>query len=117
MKASLAQTVAAHVARVLAFAGRDAEALSGASLELGDAALHIAELAGAAGLADAGEVARGLRAMVDAQHHTGHLRGQAVELHIAALALVSGHDRPGPADTALILSNLHRMRRAVGVPD
>lgn len=117
MEASLCETVDGQVARILRLHARGPDAMRAASLELGDAALNVAEIAGAAGRAGIGDAARGLRAMIDAHHQTDLWHADAIAVHVAALALLSGPAAPAPAAAAVILRKLHRVRFAVGVPD
>lgn len=95
-------------------AGGEAEAF-GRSLELSDAALAICETAAAAGLEPLGDVARGVRAMIDSLIASGVWHSDALELHVQALTLLRmTPPLPLPQRQAM-LTRLRDMRRAVGV--
>lgn len=82
---------------------------------LGEAALGVAEVAGAAGLVTVGEIARGISAMVDSLFSSGVWHTDALRLHIDALALVDPHASDGAPDSDRILKRLRTMREAVGI--
>ena len=87
------------------------------SAELSRIALRIAEVAPAIGAPETGEAARGVFAMIEAYRAEGQLRADALNLHLAAIALFEGATRLSPEETARLLQQLSEMRAAVGVLD
>src|SRR5579875_3517803 len=94
----------------------DPSAAATGTAEIGAAAMKVAEVAGAVGLASLGEVARGISAMVEAAGPDGAPRPDAFALHIDALRLLdrSGGHIDGEEQ---MLARLRALRTAVGVPE
>jgi len=91
------------------------ESLSAGSTEVGDLAMNIAEIAGAARLPALGEVARGICAMIESLLSAGVWHTDGLNLHIMSLTLL-GAGKPLPADeVSKMLNQLREMRRAIGV--
>ena len=85
------------------------------SHELGDLAMTIAEVAGAARLPALGEVARGIRAMIESLLSAGVWHTDGLNLHIMSLTLLSAGNPLPPDEITKMLSQLREMRRAIGV--
>lgn len=107
--------VSLRLQEILALSGASDEILFAESRRLGDAALAVAETAGAAGLQTVGEIARGISAMVDNLLTRGAWHSDALRLHIQALSLASqAADGDSPEDR-LMLDRLHAMRKVLDV--
>lgn len=105
------------VDQIVAIHGEGEEALFAASLTVGDLAMNIAEVATGPRLEAVGEVARGIRAMVDSLVAHGVWHTDALNLHITSLDLLYGDQRPADAEVARVLTDLREMRLAVGATD
>lgn len=105
--------IRANVAEILKHSGQPEDVLFAESKTLGDAALSIAEIAGAANMEAIGEVARGISAMI-AGLATGVWHSDALLVHVRSLALVSQLGPPTPQD-AVVLDRLAAMRKTIGV--
>jgi hypothetical protein len=105
------------VSRLTALANRPEAEVVADRQAIGDLALAICEVAGAAGLASIGDVARGIRAMTDAWASPEAWHADAFRLHIDSLALLSAGT--GEAETAAesVLLRLRHMRGWLGVPE
>jgi uncharacterized protein YnzC (UPF0291/DUF896 family) len=91
------------------------DSLFARSQEVGDLAMNIAEVAGAARLPALGEVARGICAMIESLLSAGVWHTDGLNLHIMSLTLLSA-GKPLPADEVRkMLKQLREMRRAIGV--
>ena len=91
------------------------ESLFSRSQEVGDLAMNIAEIAGAARLPALGEVARGICAMIESLLSAGVWHTDGLHLHIMSLTLLSA-GKPLPADeVSRMLNQLREMRRSIGV--
>jgi hypothetical protein len=119
--AGLEGRIRAYVAEkqkeIAAFATKADDILFAECRALGDAALNVAEVAGAAGLDDVGEVSRGISAMVDSLVTSGVWHTDALRLHIDALALLDQGAEADEAKNALVLQRLRIMREAIGIPE
>ena len=115
--AAMGDTLRAHVraqvAEILKYSGQGEDVLFAEAKTLGDAALSVAEVAGAADMVAIGEVARGLSAMV-AGLSTGVWHSDALLVHVRSLALVSAQGAPTAQD-AVVLERLAAMRKTIGV--
>jgi hypothetical protein len=107
--------VALKTKEIVGYAARDDDALFAECRPLGEAATHVAEVAGAAGQDAIGEVARGISVMIEGLFRDGVWHTEALRLHLAALALINPNARASETQNALILDRLHQMRQAVGV--
>jgi hypothetical protein len=107
--------VAEQLKEIMAYANAGEDVLFAESRTLGDKALNVAEVAGAAGMDAVGEVARGISAMVDNLVSSGVWRTDALKLHLNALALVNRGGGERTPESDLILKRLRGMREAVGV--
>ena len=106
--------VAEQIARLEAIQREGEESMFGRCREIGEAAMNIAELAGAAGRAPAGDVARGIRAMADNLSYSGLWHSDALALHISALPLLNDPDLPAK-EARIVVGRLHQMRKALKV--
>jgi|GEM_PF-1899852 len=102
-------------AHVVGFYSQGEESLFTNCLALSETAMNIAEVAGAADLPELGDVARGIRAMIDGLVVSGVWHTDALKVHIAALALLTGDMPPSTGEVKLMLQRLQQMRAAVGV--
>ena len=82
---------------------------------LESAALGICEVAGAAGLSDMGEAARGVNAMISALTTHGVWHTDALRLHMHAVAMFATEPAPSGEEAKKILSRLQTMRDRFGV--
>ena len=85
------------------------------SQELGDLAMSIADVAGAARLPALGEVARGICAMIESLLSAGVWHTDGLNLHIMSLTLLSAGNPLPPGEVTTMLSQLREMRKAIGV--
>lgn len=117
--AQLSEAIHAYVAEklreILAFATEGEEVLFAQCQSLSDAALKVAEVAGAAEMEAIGEVARGISAMVDSLMTSGVWHSDALRLHLDALALVNQSGGGMSEENKVILARLRGMREAIGV--
>jgi hypothetical protein len=102
---------------ILSFQGAREDELFGGCRILGEAALGVAEVAGAANMGAIGEIARGLSAMVAGLDATGAWHSEAVKVHIDALAIVSRGDGARTPENDIVLARLAAMRSALGVAE
>ena len=100
---------------IMAFATQGEDVLFAECQTLSDAALNVAEVAGAAEMEAIGEVARGISAMVDGLISSGVWHSDALKLHLDALALVNQGGGKMTDENKVILARLRGMRDAVGV--
>lgn len=84
---------------------------------VGGAALEIADIAGAAGMEAAGEAARGLYAMTNALIAQGVWHTEALQLHVAALAVLTCETPPSSSEAIQVLKRLKAMREWCGIAD
>jgi hypothetical protein len=94
---------------------RDDE-LAMASAQIAAAALSTAEVAGAARMAATGEIARGLRVLIEDGQAKRAFHTGAIRLHLDALVLVSrtGEDS---AEAKVVADQLQAMLRHMGLAD
>ncbi|ACG79639.1 cheE protein [Phenylobacterium zucineum HLK1] len=107
--------VAEKLEEIRAFAEQSEDVLFAECRTLGETAMNVAEVAGAAGLEAVGEVARGISAMVDNLISSGVWHTDALRLHLDALALVNASGGGMTPENEVILMRLRGMREAVGV--
>lgn len=107
--------VAHQISRILCVYECGEVEVFGSCLEISDAAMNIAETAGAAKMEEIGEVARGIRAMVDGLVASGIWHADALALHIDFLALLNGGTPPTQAEARKTLTRLQSMRAAIGI--
>jgi hypothetical protein len=107
--------VAAKLRAILDLAGVTEEDLLAECQAIGQAATEIAEVAGAAGMATIGEIARGVAAMVENQIKRGTWHGEALRLHINTLSLMGQGDSETPEADAKLADELRVLRKAIGV--
>ncbi|HEY3696718.1 hypothetical protein [Phenylobacterium sp.] len=112
---SLRRAVDIQVLRLIELHRTGEPALSWRAPELSDAAMQLAEIAGAAGRSDLGEVARGVLAMIG--HQTGGPRADVIDLHLSALALLHGGSGAAGQASDVILRRLQDLRAAIGVSE
>jgi hypothetical protein len=113
LASSLRRSIDVQVEALLALHRAGAAALPDHTGELADAAMGLAEIAGAAGRAELGEVARGVLAMLE--HPGGAARADALDLHLSAVALLRAG--AGRGETETVLERLQDLRAALGVTD
>ena len=116
LQADIRKHVAAQCAIIAQLASGPEEVVFGHSREIGAAARHVCEIAGAAELNAVGEAARGVHAMIEALVSQGVWHTEALKLHVDAVALFGGDAAPNRAETDKILARLKAMRDWVGVP-
>lgn len=109
--------VAKEIDAILAIGGLSEEEVFGQCREVADAALRVAEVAGAAGAHAVGEVARGIRIMIESLFTGGVWHADALRVHIESLAIVARGPALSPAEGDVIVRRLKTLRAAVGVPD
>jgi len=97
--------------------GQGEEVLFAECRTLSDAALNVAEVAGAAGMDALGEVARGISAMVESLTTSGVWHSDALKLHLDALALINQAGGRMTEENKVILARLRGMRATVGVTE
>jgi len=85
--------------------------------QIGELALAICEVAGAAGLDAIGDVARGIRAMTESWAQTGIWHSEGFKLHVDALTLLDADPDRSAASSAGLLLRLRHMRAWLGVAD
>lgn len=99
------------------YAAKPEEELFAECRSLANHALEVAEVASAGGLAAIGEVARGIKAMVDSLITGGVWHTDALRLHISVITVLNQQVGEGEPDDELVLSRLRNMRRALGVAE
>lgn len=107
--------VADKLDEILGFATQGEDVLFAECRTLGDTAMNVAEVAGAAGMDALGEAARGISAMIDSLVTNGVWHSDALKLHLDALALINLSDGRMTEPNRVILARLRGMREAVGV--
>jgi hypothetical protein len=85
--------------------------------DIEQAAINVAEVAGAAGMMAIGEIARGISAMLARSRREGAWHGEALMVHVSCLALASSTTPPSAQEDTVILGRLATMRRAIGVSE
>ncbi len=115
MKDELQVYLREQVQRVIWFGSLEEEIIFARCASVGQTAMNIADVAGAAGLRQLGEVAHGIRAMIDSLFCKGVWHTDALEAHITSLALLNSEPPPGEEEGERILKRLSRMRAAIGV--
>jgi hypothetical protein len=83
--------------------------------EMRDAAMAIADVAAAGRMPHIGEVAAGIRAMIESLSASGVWHTDALELHVTSLVLLSHDPAPCETEAQTILTRLRGMRKAIGV--
>ena len=118
---ALRPAIRAHVSQkleaILRYASEGDDVLFAESCNLGEAALSIAEVAGAAGLETVGEIARGISAMVENLVTRGVWHTDALRLHIQALSLTSQTSDDASSENRLMLERLQTMRKVLDVAE
>lgn len=109
--------VAAETERMLAIHELGEEEMFGRARELGERASAVAEVAGAAGLDDVGEVANGIYAMVEGLLESGVWHSDALGLHLSVLRLMSSETPLEAKAREATLARLRVMRTRVGVEE
>ena len=89
----------------------------GEEQSLSQTALNIAEVAGSAGLAAMGEVARGIRAMIVSRAEGHGWDNQAFQLHLVTLARFRAGSGDMTPENAELLKGLEAVRHKIGVPE
>lgn len=117
MGAAIRAYVAEKLEVITRYASQSDEALFGECRGLGSAALDIAEVAAAAEMDAIGEVACGIRTMIDALLSSGVWHTDALRLHIDALFLLNQTGGRRDAENEIILARLRTMRDAIGVTE
>lgn len=113
----IASFVAAEVRLILELGMQSEELVFADCREIADAALRVAEVAGAADRHAIGDAARGIRAMIEGLFRGGIWHSDALKLHVDALSLLSNGPRQSDEEEARILERLKRMRARIGVQD
>lgn len=103
------------IGRIMAIHSQGEEIMFARCREIGDAAMAIADVAGAAGMPELGEIASGVRAMVDSLFYKGVWHTDALELHITSLLLLESDPPPAAEEVERVLTRLRKLRAAVGV--
>lgn len=109
------EQVAANVARLASLRASGARDLWNHTLEIEDAAMAIAELAGAGGQPRLGEVARGALAIVPSLAPAAQKAADAMLVHLGALELIAATEPEGGAEMEAVVANLAAMRRTLGL--
>lgn len=107
--------VADELRLINAYADRPDDVLFAESAELGQRALNVSEVAGAAGLVAVGEVARGISSMVENLRNYGVWHADALRVHLNAMVLLTVRSGVEAGDEDVILGRLKGMRGAIGV--
>ena len=105
------------VKQIIAIHAQGEEALFGESLVVGDLAMNIAEVCTGRKLEAIGEIARGIRTMIDSLVTLGVWHTDALNLHITSLDRLTGRDRPCEAEIERVLTDLRQMRHRIGAAD
>jgi hypothetical protein len=110
------EEVTPHVLALLRHAETRDDRLAMASADIAAAALSTAEVAGAARMAATGEIARGLRVLIEDGQARGAFHAEAIRLHLDALVLVS---RTGEEsmEAKIVVDELHAMLRHMGLAE
>lgn len=117
LRPAIRHYVSLRLREILALSNESDEMLFAESRMLGDAALAVAETAGAAGMETVGEIARGISAMVENLLARGAWHSDALRLHIQALSLASqAADGDAPEDR-LMLDRLQAMRKVLDIAE
>lgn len=116
--ADLAPVIRVHVEQRLAVihahASKSEAVIFAECRALGDVALEIAGIAGAAGMETVGEIAHGIGAMVEGLFSSGAWHSDALLIHMEALSLVEAE---GSSRNREILDNLRAMRLSIGLTE
>jgi hypothetical protein len=107
--------VAGKIDEIMHYASQGEDVLFAECRTLGEAAMNVAEVAGAARLETIGDIARGISAMIDNLITSGVWHTDALRVHLNTLALVNQRDGGRTPENDLILANLRSMREAIGV--
>jgi hypothetical protein len=106
-----------EVAAILIYSSAGEDLLFADSERLGQHALNVAEVAGAAGLDGIGEIAAGINSLIENLRESGLWRPEALRLHLDALTLVSQGGAIDRSGEGLVLRRLRAMRQAIGVQE
>jgi hypothetical protein len=117
LKSSLRSHVAGQVRIIAAMSNLSEETVFAQSTALGNAALAICEIAGAAEMAPLGEAARGIYILMEAQKSQGVWHTDALRLHINALMMFDKDPDISTATAEGILAELKTLRDWIGVQD
>ncbi|MET0546725.1 MAG: hypothetical protein ABWZ40_10470 [Caulobacterales bacterium] len=117
LQSRLAAAVDEDLAKILAIGRQHEAAIFADGKALGDAALAVAELAGAIDCPEIGEIARGIRIMVEGLVDHGVWHSGALGAHLEALALLSQHEGEENVDFTPLLLNLRAVRLKIGLAD
>lgn len=117
LKPQLLDFIALEIETILAIGGQSEEIVFAECRALADAALRVAEVAGAADAHALGEVARGIRAMVESLFIAGVWHSDALRLHVEAIAMLAHGPEQSPEELRVITERLRRMRQRIGVID
>lgn len=115
LKDRLRDHVHARCDEIARLAAGPEEQVFGDCLAIDRAALDVCEVAGAAGLVEIGEIARGLHEMARALVERGMWHADALRLHLDALVLMRSELRPGPRDAEALVQRLATLRRQLGL--
>lgn len=74
-------------------------------------------VAGASGARAVGEVALGIRLMIEGLFTSGFWHADALRLHVESLAILARGPAQSAAEADVIVQRLKGLRAAVGVPD
>lgn len=110
---SIREFVGRRVEALSLFGGAPEDELFAEARTIGQYALDIAEVAAAAGLNDIGDIARGMKAMVDGLVRDGIWHSDALRLHIHSLMLAS---RPAGGEKDMV-EHLFVLRQALHVTE
>jgi hypothetical protein len=109
--------VSGEIDTILALGGKSEEEVFAECRTVADAALRVAEVAGATGAHAVGEVARGIRLMIEGLFTSGFWHADALRLHVESLAILARGPVQSAAEADVIVQRLESLRVAVGVPD
>lgn len=109
--------VSEQLLAITEFAAEGEDVLFAECRTLSELARNVAEVAGAGGLDDIGEVASGINAMVENLHSSGVWHTDALRLHLDALALLNQRVGANTGDGEFVLARLRNMRQAIGVAE
>ena len=115
MKDELQAYVREQIREIVSIHAQGEDLMFARCKELGLAAMNIADVAGIAKLAEVGEAAHGIRAMIDSLVRKGVWHTDALELHITSLVLLSSEPAPSQEEIGRVLGRLRKMRAAIGV--
>ncbi|MBS0295625.1 MAG: hypothetical protein JSR45_04885 [Proteobacteria bacterium] len=105
------------VARIVAQERCDDDVLFARCDSLSGEALDVADVAAAAGLEAAGEIARGIAVAVQALRESGAWRPEAVRLHIAALRAIGTSEATSAQAASTLLAELCALRATFGAAE